>query len=452
MYKKLFVSLFGIIFAFMLGINVYAAGRVDTERAVKLTVSYSYDDAAVQGAKFSVYRVASVSAGGAFTLVSPFNGYSVSLDDIAKDEGRTLAQTLAAYAERDNIAADYTAVTNANGVFEVSPSKTGMYLVIGEDKESGNYIYMAEPFLIALPNKVAGEWTYDVTALPKSDRTEKPHGPGSGPSTSYVSVHVKKTWQNDSSSVRPNSIEVQLLHDGEVIASATLDSAGGWEHTWEKLEDKGTYMVAEKSVPKNYTVSVDKDGNSYEIINKYTYIEPTTEATTEHVTKEPEEEPTTRRSVPPSSGGGGGGGTPSNKAEVPNRDDEDVPGKPDEENPEVPPDEVPDLPDDVPDLPDDSDFAEEPGVPDDDYDVSVGSGTNTDTYNDNTTPNIPSDSVTDAGTPKPSGIITSVIGGGEPTLPQTGQLWWPVPVMGVSGMMLFAVGCIRRGKREEEDA
>lgn len=41
-----------------------------------------------------------------------------------------------------------------------------------------------------------------------------------------------------------------------------------------------------------------------------------------------------------------------------------------------------------------------------------------------------------------------------PELPQTGQLNWPVPVMAVSGMVLFVVGwilCVRRKRMEHEE-
>lgn len=36
------------------------------------------------------------------------------------------------------------------------------------------------------------------------------------------------------------------------------------------------------------------------------------------------------------------------------------------------------------------------------------------------------------------------------TLPQTGQLWWPVPLLAAAGMALFAVGWLRRRRYEEE--
>ncbi len=41
----------------------------------------------------------------------------------------------------------------------------------------------------------------------------------------------------------------------------------------------------------------------------------------------------------------------------------------------------------------------------------------------------------------------------DPVLPQTGQLWWPVPLLAVAGMACFAIGWVlsaRKGKRNEE--
>lgn len=35
-------------------------------------------------------------------------------------------------------------------------------------------------------------------------------------------------------------------------------------------------------------------------------------------------------------------------------------------------------------------------------------------------------------------------------LPQTGQLWWPVPLLACAGLALFLVGWLRRGGRNEE--
>ena len=42
-------------------------------------------------------------------------------------------------------------------------------------------------------------------------------------------------------------------------------------------------------------------------------------------------------------------------------------------------------------------------------------------------------------------------GGGNPPLPQTGQLWWPVPVLGAAGLVLIAMGVRVLTKKDGSD-
>ncbi len=39
----------------------------------------------------------------------------------------------------------------------------------------------------------------------------------------------------------------------------------------------------------------------------------------------------------------------------------------------------------------------------------------------------------------------------DPSLPQTGQLWWPVPVLACGGLLLFAVGVALNRRREADE-
>ena len=41
-------------------------------------------------------------------------------------------------------------------------------------------------------------------------------------------------------------------------------------------------------------------------------------------------------------------------------------------------------------------------------------------------------------------------GGGGKKLPQTGQLWWPVPVLACAGLGCIAVGLFRRREARDE--
>ena len=42
-------------------------------------------------------------------------------------------------------------------------------------------------------------------------------------------------------------------------------------------------------------------------------------------------------------------------------------------------------------------------------------------------------------------------GGGGGKLPQTGMLWWPVPALAASGILVFLLGWARNSKGKEEN-
>lgn len=83
---------------------------------------------------------------------------------------------------------------------------------------------------------------------------------------------VEKIWTGDDGlDVRPENIKVQLL-DGtvEVGEPITLSAQNNWKYTWENLDDKTTWTVAEVEVPENYTSVVsDKADNKITITNIY---------------------------------------------------------------------------------------------------------------------------------------------------------------------------------------
>lgn len=76
------------------------------------------------------------------------------------------------------------------------------------------------------------------------------------------------------------------------------------------------------------------------------------------------------------------------------------------------------------------------------------------------TPPTPPSTPTPSPTPTPTPTVTlpdssptpsPAPGDDTPTLPQTGQLWWPVPVLAAGGLLSLLIGCIRkRGVRDEE--
>ena len=269
-----------------------------------LTLQYSRD-----GVRFDIYRAAE-AVNGADTLSGVFSDYPV---EFPGGNWRDTAATLAAYAARDGLEGTAAGRTSGGGL-TFRGLEAGLYLVVGETYSAGSTVCTPVPFLVEI--KPGGA----VTAYVKSDMVA---GEGS------TSCTVRKVWTGESEQDRP-AVTVQLLRNGTLYDTVTLDAEHGWQHTWNKLDSGAYWQVTEGPVPEGCTVSISRSGYTFTVTN-------------------------TQGGIP------GGPDTP------------DIPGEPD-----------------PPDNPDG------PGEPE------------------------------------------------GPSLPQTGQLWWPVPVMGAAGLLLAVAGGLRR--------
>ncbi len=85
-----------------------------------------------------------------------------------------------------------------------------------------------------------------------------------------TSVTVSKNWvdDNDHDGLRPASVNVNLLANGVVTDTVTLNSTGNWTHTFTGLDKNDsdgkaiTYSVKEATVPTGYTAVVTGDAET----------------------------------------------------------------------------------------------------------------------------------------------------------------------------------------------
>ncbi|MCR5263402.1 MAG: Cna B-type domain-containing protein [Clostridiales bacterium] len=105
------------------------------------------------------------------------------------------------------------------------------------------------------------------TPTPEPTPTPKPTPTPEPPET--VDVSVVKVWHDVDDTMRPDSVSVTLLRNGEATENtATLDAAGSWKYTWtglEKLDAEGNayvYTVREDAVPEGYTVTYGGNAGS----------------------------------------------------------------------------------------------------------------------------------------------------------------------------------------------
>lgn len=240
----------------------FAAPRIDVSRDVSVTVRYVRDGAALDGASFSMYRVADVSEFTEFTLADDFSSYSVDLEYSDSEGWRDLAHTLDGYVQRDGIKAYRQGRTDAQGrlVFSGNGMKPGLYLITGDKYTKNGRIYTAEPLLICLPDRDSSDkWNYDPVIQPKASVTKIDEG--------KKKVSVVKVWKDEKSSKRPDSVSIQLLRDGKVHDTVMLSEKNDWKYTWKGLDSRCTWRAVEKKVPAGYKVTSVREGDTFVVTN-----------------------------------------------------------------------------------------------------------------------------------------------------------------------------------------
>lgn len=247
---------------------VRAAGPIDPERPVTVTLSYAHEGRAIPGALFSIYQVGTVDAYGRISRVGPFAGYPVDTEGLDRKGWNDLALTLLGYVQRDGVAALDSGKTGSDGRLRFptgsSELKPGLYLVGGSACTLDHEIYTSAPFMVFLPgeDQAGNSWQYDVTVSPKYE-----HQPET------VERKVLKIWEDRGyEQKRPSEVTVQLLRDGVVFDTVKLTKENNWRHTWKDLPAKHTWTIAERA-PEGYTVQVGRSGITYTIRN--TYVPPT---------------------------------------------------------------------------------------------------------------------------------------------------------------------------------
>lgn len=407
------MSAFSIVYA-----ETTTNESIDVNASTSLTLRYKDGDTSINGARFSLYQIATVDANGIFTATEEFKDSGIKYQGLTtNEEWKKAADAFAKYimdhnedkpnapvAPEDKINPMKTGTT-AEGqlVFEGTIEQkmsTGLYLVVGEQTMVGSYRYTVEPFLMALPNMEVDQngnnlLNYDVIVDikygkvdtstpdpgPDPDPTPTPD-PDPTPDPTTENVSVVKVWNDaDNEDSRPERVHVNLYRDGNFIDGQELSAANNWRYTWTGLQSGGTWSVVETGVADPYTVTYGGSGTELTVENTYT-------------------ETIDDNETPGGDRPGGG---------------EDTDG----ENPDTPSNPGEDIPDN-----------QTPGGsfnPGDENGSGGGSGSNqtpTETIDDNEVP------------------LSS--------LPQTGLLQWPIPILAIAGVLIFAFGWFDHNKKREE--
>lgn len=86
----------------------------------------------------------------------------------------------------------------------------------------------------------------------------------------YEKLTVHKVWDDNGYPGRPNSVTVHLLRDGEKHEEIVLNKDNQWTYTWDDLDDRYHWSV-EEDVPQGYDATYKTEDNKVFITNHKDY-------------------------------------------------------------------------------------------------------------------------------------------------------------------------------------
>ena len=224
--------------------------------SISVTLTEQYDKEPITGAELSVYYVATVriNANGnlSYVYTDSFENSGINLDD------PSLAIKLDAFVLEHNVSS-IKITTDENGTATCKDLSLGLYFL----RQSGAVEGFAPctPFMVTVPGKNAEGYVYDVNASPKTEVAR------------LTSITIKKVWNTDASTQAAEHVTVQLLRNGNVVKTATLNAQNNWQVTYTDMPESDAYSIKEVNVPKGFTATYQQKGYVFTVTNTSTLIQ-----------------------------------------------------------------------------------------------------------------------------------------------------------------------------------
>lgn len=224
--------------------------------SISVTLVEQKQNEPIVGAELSVYYIATVFLNTDGNLIydytEDFKQFDAAIDD------KTLATKLDDFVLKHSVPS-IKMTTNANGMASCEELPLGLYFV----KQTGAVEGFAPctSFLVTVPNEKNGEYVYEVNASPKTEVAR------------LTSITIKKVWNTDASTKVADSVTVQLLKNGNVVKTATLNAQNNWQVTYTDMPESDAYSVKEVNVPKGFTATYKKNGYVFTVTNSSTLIQ-----------------------------------------------------------------------------------------------------------------------------------------------------------------------------------
>ena len=231
------------------------AKEFDPEKtgSISVTLTQQQKKTPIAGAELRLYHVATVGINSVgqlnYRYTKPFAETGIPIDD------PDLAIKLDTYLSELPAPAT-TLVTDQEGSAVWTELPLGLYFIRQANTVEG--FAPCTPFFVTIPTKGTEGYVYDVNASPKTEVAK------------LTEITIKKVWNTDASAKAADSVTVQLLRDGNVVTTATLNKENGWQVTYTDMPESDAYRIKEIDVPKGFTATYSKTGYVFTVTNTST--------------------------------------------------------------------------------------------------------------------------------------------------------------------------------------
>lgn len=439
--SKLFSAVICVITA--LSVLLFAFPQNST-RAVgndkSITLVCVSGDTVLKGMTWRLYKVgARTSNGMNFVQTGDFSAIQVNLRRLTEERVNEAAQTFQSYAIANQINPLKEGQTNENGEVTFTGLDAGLYLLTGKLLKIETNYYVPTTALIEIKDDDT-DLKYD--AYPKFEYQVANAMP-----RHYFAY---KRWEDEGHlNERPDHVIFDIYKDEEYYESVVLNEENNWTYDWIDDEGVSVWIVMERDIPEKYAMRLEYDRARFFIHNTYTEEEFFTTTTTTTSKSNQTTTTTTTYSGPMGDGSATRSTTNVVSGETVTRTGTTTTGTQSGSYTTGTGTSVSTT---------SGSTGTETGTG---TDTSTGTDTNTSTTASGSTSTSKKSSSGGSGSSgssgKGNGSSSSKKSSGSSNsssssrkLPQTGQLWWPVVPLSISGVLLVGAGLVIRARRKED--
>lgn len=253
-----------VLLVLSMSMSVLASSTIEMSKLGSITINKSGvdtgADGSLSGVKFTVYKVATLSNSGSYSLTSDFSASGLQLDALSTASAVSAAsKSLASYVSLKNISG-ISSVTNSSGSVKFTDLTLGYYLAVQTDHTASQSA--CDPFLVAVPmkNSDGSSWIYNIVANTKCEAEcgavilEKTNASGTVLSGAVFRLENKVYYSNSVS--MPAGVQTDSDSSGNYYWSTLVSELT--TNTYGQIAVKsmpfGQYRFIETAAPSGYTL------------------------------------------------------------------------------------------------------------------------------------------------------------------------------------------------------